>query len=49
MISAIAEGRPLPMPYGSGDIRPLNLEDFKYAHDQVMQQHGTCTLLQLKR
>ncbi|XP_074578863.1 outer mitochondrial transmembrane helix translocase-like [Curcuma longa] len=35
MISAIAEGRPLPMPYGSGDIRPLNLEDFKYAHDQV--------------
>ncbi|XP_042414015.1 uncharacterized protein LOC122002771 isoform X1 [Zingiber officinale] len=34
-ISAIAEGRSLPIPYGSGDIRPLNLEDFKYAHDQV--------------
>ncbi|KAG6496748.1 hypothetical protein ZIOFF_044620 [Zingiber officinale] len=33
--SAIAEGRPLPTPYGSEDIRPLNLEDFKYAHEQV--------------
>ncbi|XP_074591297.1 uncharacterized protein LOC141847211 [Curcuma longa] len=33
--SAIAEGSSLPTPYGSEDIRPLNLEDFKYAHEQV--------------
>lgn len=31
----MAEGRPVPALYGSEDIRPLNMEDFKYAHDQV--------------
>ncbi|CAL9046450.1 uncharacterized protein LOC135606707 [Musa acuminata AAA Group] len=32
---AIAEGRPLPTLYASEDVRPLNMEDFKYAHEQV--------------
>ncbi|THU57165.1 hypothetical protein C4D60_Mb03t00640 [Musa balbisiana] len=32
---AIAEGRPLPTLYGSEDVRPLNMEDFKFAHEQV--------------
>ncbi|URE38824.1 AAA-type ATPase family protein [Musa troglodytarum] len=32
---ALAEGRTLPTLYGSEDIRPLNMEDFKYAHEQV--------------
>ncbi|XP_072966578.1 uncharacterized protein [Typha angustifolia] len=32
---AVAEGRPLPALHGSDDIRPLNMEDFKYSHEQV--------------
>eukprot|EP00268_Persea_americana_P067932 TRINITY_DN93_c0_g1_i5.p1 TRINITY_DN93_c0_g1~~TRINITY_DN93_c0_g1_i5.p1 ORF type:complete len:1065 (-),score=280.19 TRINITY_DN93_c0_g1_i5:582-3428(-) len=32
---ALAEGRPSPALSGSADIRPLNMEDFKYAHEQV--------------
>ncbi|KAM0948537.1 putative transcription factor interactor and regulator FHA-SMAD family [Dioscorea sansibarensis] len=32
---ALADGRPLPALHGSEDIRPLNMDDFKFAHDQV--------------
>lgn len=32
---ALAENRPLPTLYSSADVRPLKLEDFKYAHEQV--------------
>ncbi|XP_061342256.1 uncharacterized protein LOC133288491 isoform X2 [Gastrolobium bilobum] len=34
-VLALAEGRPAPALCGSGDIRSLNMEDFKYAHQQV--------------
>ncbi|TKY73632.1 ATPase family AAA domain-containing protein 1-A [Spatholobus suberectus] len=33
--AALAEGRPAPALSGSADIRSLNMEDFKYAHQQV--------------
>lgn len=33
--AAMAESRPLPALHSSADIRPLKLEDFKYAHEQV--------------
>ncbi|XP_059295033.1 uncharacterized protein LOC132048122 isoform X1 [Lycium ferocissimum] len=33
--SAIAENRPTPALHNSTDIRPLNMDDFKYAHEQV--------------
>ncbi|XP_042502189.1 uncharacterized protein LOC122079629 [Macadamia integrifolia] len=33
--AALAEGRPPPTLSGSADIRPLNMEDFRYAHEQV--------------
>lgn len=32
---ALAENRPLPPLYTSQDIRPLSMDDFKYAHEQV--------------
>ncbi|KAJ9543045.1 hypothetical protein OSB04_022752 [Centaurea solstitialis] len=32
---AIAENRPIPALHSSADVRPLNLDDFKFAHDQV--------------
>ncbi|CAN4091439.1 unnamed protein product [Withania somnifera] len=32
---SIAENRPTPTLYSSSDIRPLNMDDFKYAHEQV--------------
>ncbi|KAL8232797.1 hypothetical protein R6Q57_002575 [Mikania cordata] len=32
---ALAENKPLPALHSSADVRPLNLNDFKYAHDQV--------------
>ncbi|KAM1449633.1 hypothetical protein ACFX1R_009299 [Malus domestica] len=32
---ALAENRPVPELYCSTDIRPLKMEDFKHAHDQV--------------
>uniref|UniRef100_A0A2P2MTQ0 AAA+ ATPase domain-containing protein n=2 Tax=Rhizophora mucronata TaxID=61149 RepID=A0A2P2MTQ0_RHIMU len=32
---AAAENKPLPAPYSSADIRPLKMEDFRYAHEQV--------------
>lgn len=32
---ALAEDRPVPLLYGSSDVRPVKLEDFKRAHDQV--------------
>ncbi|KAJ8898604.1 hypothetical protein K2173_004217 [Erythroxylum novogranatense] len=32
---ASAENKPLPRLYSSVDIRPLKMEDFRYAHDQV--------------
>ncbi|PWA67652.1 P-loop containing nucleoside triphosphate hydrolases superfamily protein [Artemisia annua] len=33
--AALAEGKPAPALSESSDIRPLNLEDFKFAHEQV--------------
>ncbi|KAG8388088.1 hypothetical protein BUALT_Bualt02G0088800 [Buddleja alternifolia] len=33
--AALAEGRPPPALSGSADIRPLNYEDFKFAHERV--------------
>jgi hypothetical protein len=36
---AKAEGRPEPALYGSEDIRPLTLDDFKSAHEQVRPAH----------
>ncbi|GER35222.1 AAA-type ATPase family protein [Striga asiatica] len=33
--SALAENRPLPALHSSADVRPLSLDDFKYAHEQV--------------
>ncbi|XP_028068782.1 uncharacterized protein LOC114271363 isoform X1 [Camellia sinensis] len=32
---ALAENRPLPALHSSADVRPLSMEDFKYAHEQV--------------
>lgn len=32
---ALAENKPAPALRSSVDVRPLNLDDFKYAHDQV--------------
>ncbi|KAI3749241.1 hypothetical protein L2E82_19848 [Cichorium intybus] len=32
---ALAENKPVPALRSSADVRPLNLDDFKYAHDQV--------------
>ncbi|XP_073310128.1 uncharacterized protein [Primulina huaijiensis] len=34
-VLAEAEMRPLPALYSSADIRPLSMEDFRYAHEQV--------------
>ncbi|KAJ0054377.1 hypothetical protein Pint_00991 [Pistacia integerrima] len=33
--SALAESRPSPALYSSADVRPLKMEDFRYAHEQV--------------
>ncbi|KAF2311468.1 hypothetical protein GH714_024074 [Hevea brasiliensis] len=33
--TALAEGKPAPALSGSADIRPLNMDDFKYAHERV--------------
>ncbi|XP_050936082.1 uncharacterized protein LOC103484405 isoform X13 [Cucumis melo] len=33
--AALADGRPVPALSGSEDIRPLNMDDFKYAHERV--------------
>ncbi|KAJ8752665.1 hypothetical protein K2173_005554 [Erythroxylum novogranatense] len=33
--AAVAEGKPTPPLSGSADIRPLNMDDFKYAHERV--------------
>lgn len=32
---ALAESRPLPELHSSADIRPLSMDDFRYAHEQV--------------
>ncbi|XP_075075276.1 uncharacterized protein LOC107811247 [Nicotiana tabacum] len=32
---AVAESRPVPSLHSSADIRPLNIDDFNYAHEQV--------------
>lgn len=34
---ALAENKPPPALLSSADVRPLNLDDFKYAHEQVHQ------------
>lgn len=31
----MAENRPSPPLYSSADVRPLKMDDFKYAHEQV--------------
>lgn len=41
---AIEEGRPPPRLSGSADIRPLNMEDFRYAHEQVMKLFSSFVL-----
>ncbi|KAL6973062.1 hypothetical protein U1Q18_027236 [Sarracenia purpurea var. burkii] len=33
--AALAEGKPSPALGGSADIRPLNMDDFRHAHEQV--------------
>ncbi|XP_038894020.1 uncharacterized protein LOC120082789 isoform X1 [Benincasa hispida] len=33
--AALTDGRPAPALSGSEDIRPLNMDDFKYAHERV--------------
>ena len=35
--AALADGRPAPALSGSADIRALNMEDFRYAHQQVYE------------
>ncbi|XXG79265.1 hypothetical protein AAC387_Pa09g0372 [Persea americana] len=32
---ALTQGLPEPALHGSADVRPLNMDDFRYAHDQV--------------
>lgn len=32
---ALAENRPLPALHSSVDVRPLSMDDFKFAHEQV--------------
>jgi len=32
---ALSEGKPLPLLHCGEDVRPLKMEDLKYAHDQV--------------
>ncbi|KAI3472910.1 hypothetical protein Pfo_030978 [Paulownia fortunei] len=32
---ALAENRPLPALHSSADVRPLSVDDFRYAHEQV--------------
>lgn len=32
---ALEENRPVPSLYCSADIRPLKMEDFRHAHEQV--------------
>lgn len=34
--AALAEGKPPPPLSGSADIRSLNMDDFKYAHERVI-------------
>ncbi|RID49089.1 hypothetical protein BRARA_I05554 [Brassica rapa] len=38
---AQAENRPMPLLYNSKDIRPLNMNDFKTAHEQVCASVST--------
>ncbi|KAJ8510629.1 hypothetical protein OPV22_001063 [Ensete ventricosum] len=33
--AALSEGRPVPALHGSDDIRPLRMDDFEHAHEQV--------------
>jgi len=37
-VTALAEGQPAPALCSSGDVRSLNMEDFKYAHQQVWNE-----------
>ncbi|KAL0884336.1 hypothetical protein Bca101_008317 [Brassica carinata] len=41
---AQAENRPMPQLYNSKDIRPLNMNDFKTAHEQVCASVSTDSL-----
>ncbi|CAL0300545.1 unnamed protein product [Lupinus luteus] len=39
--SALAENKPLPVLCSSADIRPMKMEDFRYAHEQVCASVST--------
>lgn len=41
---ALAENKALPKLYDSADIRPLNTEDFKSAHEQVKTETNYTTV-----
>ncbi|KAK8925824.1 Katanin p60 ATPase-containing subunit A1 [Platanthera zijinensis] len=48
---ALREGKPLPLLHTGADIRPLNMDDLKYAHEQVCasvssESRNTSELLQ---
>lgn len=34
-VSALTDNKPLPALYSSTDVRPLKMEDFRFAHEQV--------------
>lgn len=34
----MVESRPSPALYSSADVRPLKMDDFKYAHEQVLHE-----------
>lgn len=34
-ITALTEDKPVPALYSSTDVRPLKMEDFRFAHEQV--------------
>lgn len=43
--AALAENRVLPPLHGSADVRPINLDDFKSAHQQVRNKKNICASL----
>lgn len=41
---AVAEGRSVPTLKGGEDVRPLNMDDFKQAHERVTSSILVCML-----
>lgn len=39
---AVAEGRSVPTLKGGEDVRPLNMDDFKQAHERVTSSILVC-------